>query len=131
MLTAVARRINSQGRNLRCIAQRSSSSFLEPNPTLVGGGGRAEVAEADESGYGRDSQLRKDVRTMGSVLGQVILAHEGEDVVNKVEKLRALAKVWMVLHENELAQTQRVSLNTPCHHSFVLALAPSGRRSRR
>lgn len=39
-----------------------------------------------------DSQLRADVRTMGSLLGQIIKEKHGESIFDGVEKLRNLAK---------------------------------------
>lgn len=41
-----------------------------------------------------DAQLRADVRAVGSILGRIIKSHEGQDVFDKVEKLRGLAKTW-------------------------------------
>jgi phosphoenolpyruvate carboxylase len=42
----------------------------------------------------RDAPLRADVRTMGSLLGQIIQDHHGEVTFDKIEKLRSLAKAW-------------------------------------
>lgn len=39
-----------------------------------------------------DHMLRSDVRTMGNLLGDAISLHHGEDVLEKVEKLRNMAK---------------------------------------
>ncbi|HEY9154552.1 MAG TPA: phosphoenolpyruvate carboxylase, partial [Opitutaceae bacterium] len=38
------------------------------------------------------SQLRSEIRTLGSVLGQVITKLEGQETFETVEKLRTLAK---------------------------------------
>ena len=42
----------------------------------------------------RDAPLRADVRTMGSLLGQIIRDHHGDEIFEKIEDLRALAKKW-------------------------------------
>ena len=42
----------------------------------------------------RDAPLRADVRTMGSLLGQIIQDHHGEVIFDKIEELRGLAKAW-------------------------------------
>jgi phosphoenolpyruvate carboxylase len=42
----------------------------------------------------RDAPLRADVRTMGSLLGQIIRDHHGDAIFEKIEDLRALAKKW-------------------------------------
>mmetsp|Transcript_22955 Transcript_22955/g.49667 ORF Transcript_22955/g.49667 Transcript_22955/m.49667 type:complete len:1032 (-) Transcript_22955:166-3261(-) len=39
-----------------------------------------------------DHMLRSDVRTMGTLLGDAIALHNGEDVLEKVEKMRKMAK---------------------------------------
>ena len=39
-----------------------------------------------------DALLRSDVRTMGTLLGSAISHHEGHDILDKVETLRAMAK---------------------------------------
>ena len=66
----------------------SYSSFFEPDPTLF---------NVRESKLGKpapdDAELRDDVRTMGSLLGNIILKGQGKDIFDKVEKLRHLAKV--------------------------------------
>ena len=40
-----------------------------------------------------DAELRDNVRTMGSLLGNIIQKRQGKDIFDKVEKLRHLAKV--------------------------------------
>ena len=40
-----------------------------------------------------DKQLRADVKTMGTILGNIIKEYEGEEIFNKVETLRQHAKV--------------------------------------
>ena len=44
-----------------------------------------------------DKQLRADVKTMGTILGNIIKEYEGEEVFNKVETLRQHAKVFFFL----------------------------------
>ena len=39
-----------------------------------------------------DHMLRSDVRTMGTLLGDAISLHHGEDILEKVEKMRQMAK---------------------------------------
>ena len=78
-------------------------SFDEPNPSLfqsdrfAGAGLDADVTAddlvADIAAADLDSLLRSDVRTMGSLLGNIIQERNGKDIFDKVEKLRNLAKV--------------------------------------
>lgn len=42
----------------------------------------------------KDAPLRADIRAMGSLLGQIVKAHHGEDIFQKIEELRALSKKW-------------------------------------
>ena len=42
----------------------------------------------------RDAPLRADVRTMGSLLGQIIRDHHGDAIFEKIEEFRGLAKKW-------------------------------------
>ena len=64
-----------------------ASSFFESDPTLIRGNDGPTVSED------KDFHLRTDVRTMGSMLGQVIEENHGKDIFDKIEKLRHLAKV--------------------------------------
>lgn len=75
----------------RPLASGAASSFFEPDPTLF----RGEAPEAlkEEHVLPRDAQLRTDVRAMGSLLGNIIKEYNGEETFDKVEKLRAFAKV--------------------------------------
>jgi len=42
----------------------------------------------------KDAPLRADIRAMGSILGQIVREHHGEDVFQKIEELRGLSKEW-------------------------------------
>lgn len=68
------------------------SSFAEPHPTLF------YSPPVSEEGKGKaedvDAFLRADIRSMGSILGQIIREHEGKDIFDKVERMRGLAKTW-------------------------------------
>jgi hypothetical protein len=78
-------------------------SFDEPNPSLfqsdrfAGAALDADVTGddlvADIAAADLDALLRSDVRTMGSLLGNIIQERNGKDIFDKVEKLRNLAKV--------------------------------------
>lgn len=70
----------------------SYSSFQEPHSLF-------DVTPlsttSDEGGKEhKDAPLRADVRTMGSLLGEIIRDHHGDEIFNKIEELRALAKKW-------------------------------------
>lgn len=74
----------------------SYSSFREP-------GSLFQVTPLDESTddispspviSDRDAPLRADVRTMGSLLGQIIREHHGDAIFEKIEEFRGLAKKW-------------------------------------
>jgi hypothetical protein len=83
-----ARHVVFRPGNLRLVGSvgcRALSSFFEPNPTLF------HVSEKDFAD--KNAPLRDDVRTMGSLLGNVIQERQGKDIFDKVEKLRHLAKV--------------------------------------
>lgn len=66
----------------------SQSSFFESNPTLFSSKGNAASKVAPG-----DAELRDNVRTMGSLLGNIIQKRQGKHIFDKVEKLRHLAKV--------------------------------------
>eukprot|EP00934_Nitzschia_sp_Nitz4_P008805 Nitzschia sp. Nitz4//scaffold367_size14546//6549//9593//NITZ4_008926-RA/size14546-processed-gene-0.8-mRNA-1//-1//CDS//3329549327//8795//frame0 len=68
---------------------RLSSSFAEPGPSLF-----PEIPLSPSSSDDKDVQLRRDIKTMGSMLGKVIAKHEGENTYEKVEAMRLLAKKW-------------------------------------
>lgn len=65
-----------------------SSSFLEP--TLF----HPERVSTPTEELELDVQLRADVKSMGSVLGETIKTYSGEQVFDKVELLRKSAKAW-------------------------------------
>jgi len=62
------------------------SSIAEPNPSLFKGGSNGDAKSV------ADTQLRADVKAMGSLLGQVIQDHHGSEIFDRVEHLRNLAK---------------------------------------
>lgn len=74
----------------------SYSSFDEPHPSLLASSTEPISTTATDAAAAQDTdfQLRKDIRMMGSLLGQVIKDHDGEDIFKKVEDMRALAKKW-------------------------------------
>ena len=53
----------------------------------------------------RDAQLRADVRTMGALLGQIIHDHHGQDIFDKVELMRSLAKSWREAGAGRIPET--------------------------
>lgn len=74
----------------------SYSSFREPG-SLFEVSPLSETADEAASSPimgDRDAPLRADVRTMGSLLGQIIRDHHGDAIFEKIEDLRALAKKW-------------------------------------
>jgi len=92
--------------NLTAVRSLASySSIDEPNPSLFKPGqfeeglvaeGKAAAAAEEEEARKEEmhSQLRSDVRTMGSLLGKIIRDHHGEGIFDGVETLRNLAKKW-------------------------------------
>ena len=78
-------------------------SFDEPNPSLfqsdrfagaaLDADKTADDLVADIAAADLDVLLRSDVRTMGSLLGNIIHERNGKNIFDKVEKLRNLAKV--------------------------------------
>jgi phosphoenolpyruvate carboxylase len=78
----------------------------EPDPTLFMRGSPSALVQQDASAshsnnndnkhnkQDDDAQLRADIRVMGSLLGKVIRQHDGQEMFNKVEHMRALAKDW-------------------------------------
>lgn len=65
------------------------SSLTEP--TLFPAPDAAAVAPGDTI-VDDDRMLRSDVRTMGTLLGEAIALHHGADVLEKVERMRHMAK---------------------------------------
>lgn len=82
--------------------QSSYSSFREPGSlfyaSALGTDDSSKEDPATTTGTStiddRDIPLRADVRTMGSLLGQIIQDHHGVEIFEKIEELRALAKKW-------------------------------------
>eukprot|EP00578_Thalassiosira_sp_NH16_P026819 CAMPEP_0181095118 /NCGR_PEP_ID=MMETSP1071-20121207/10353_1 /TAXON_ID=35127 /ORGANISM="Thalassiosira sp., Strain NH16" /LENGTH=1026 /DNA_ID=CAMNT_0023177487 /DNA_START=142 /DNA_END=3222 /DNA_ORIENTATION=+ len=66
--------------------------FPSANADAAIDGSATVVSSADKNLYD-DAMLRSDVRTMGALLGDAIARHHGEDVLEKVERLRGMAKV--------------------------------------
>jgi len=60
-----------------------------------------------------DKQLRSDVKTMGTMLGKIILQHEGEEIFQKVEFLRSHAKAW-----REAGAGRNPALQAECEEAF-------------
>lgn len=73
----------------------SYSSFREPGSlfelTPLGETSDVQKSQVMED---RDAPLRADVRTMGSLLGQIIRDHHGDAIFEKIEEFRGLAKKW-------------------------------------
>ena len=78
----------------------SYSSFAEPEPTLFTKFPDPNITTstataASNSTVGpENAQLRTDIRVMGSLLGKVIEEHAGKDILEKVERMRSLAKAF-------------------------------------
>src|SRR5437879_13810076 len=62
-------------------------------------------AQADDAA--KDRPLRRDVRSLGALLGRVLVEQVGEDLLNDVERLRKL----LIQHRDQ-AQRQPASLAT-------------------
>ena len=75
----------------RVCALSSQSSFFESNPTLFSSQGKS-VGKVVPG----DAELRDNVRTMGSLLGNIIQKRQGKHIFDKVETLRHLAKVSLM-----------------------------------
>lgn len=80
------------------------SSISEPDPTLFwkakmisSDGDMTSASAAAKSSTvveDTDAQLRSDIRSMGSLLGKIVREHEGEEIFEKIESMRLLAKKW-------------------------------------
>jgi phosphoenolpyruvate carboxylase len=66
------------------------SSFGEPDPSLFSLQQLGSTSKKED----KNAPLRGDIRTMGSMLGKIIVEHEGEDIYEKIETMRKLAKAW-------------------------------------
>ena len=80
------------------------SSIADPHPSLMGGGTAftttddlVSTTDLDDPVIDPNALLRQDMRVMGSLLGKVVQDHEGADIFDKVERMRALAKEWRAL----------------------------------
>jgi phosphoenolpyruvate carboxylase len=82
------------GTSIRSLS--SYSSLREPGSLFEIGGTitPAGTFSLEQAVTDRDAPLRADVRTMGSLLGQIIQDHHGEVIFDKIEELRSLAKAW-------------------------------------
>ena len=77
----------------------SYSSFSEPEPTLhtkfpSSTETTMMTSSTENDTYNTATQLRADIRVMGSLLGKVIQEHSGKDILDKVEQMRSLAKAF-------------------------------------
>jgi phosphoenolpyruvate carboxylase len=72
----------------RCISALSSLN----EPTLFPASSSSEDDMLTNMDGVSTSSLRSDVRTMGALLGDAIALHHGEDILEKVEALRSMAK---------------------------------------
>jgi hypothetical protein len=86
-------------RALSSSSDNQYSSFAEPGSLFSGHlqpvAALSESLTAPTASDGsKDSLLRADIRTMGSLLGHIIREHHGEEIYDKIEELRALAKNW-------------------------------------
>lgn len=84
--------VSSQG--LRFLS--SYSSFREPGSLfeVTPLGEATDYIPKSAAVEDRDAPLRADVRTMGSLLGQIIRDHHGDAIFEKIEEFRGLAKKW-------------------------------------
>ena len=69
--------------------------------SLFGGGDSSSSSSAAASSSGgreetvdHDAPLRADIRAMGTILGQIVKEHHGDEIFAKIEDLRALSKQW-------------------------------------
>eukprot|EP00986_Skeletonema_menzelii_P003735 scaffold1185_cov143-Skeletonema_menzelii.AAC.29 len=69
-----------------------SALSLLNEPTLFTATSSAEDDALSNTDGVSASSLRSDVRTMGTLLGDAIALHHGEDILEKVEALRSMAK---------------------------------------
>lgn len=54
----------------------------------------AEAEAENDDKDKKDTQLRADIRTMGSLLGHIVQDHHGTEIFEKIEELRGLSKKW-------------------------------------
>jgi len=70
----------------------------------------------------KEAPLRRDVRNLGRILGNVIKEQAGEDVFEAVEGLRLLAIAQREGHDVDLSKRAKSSLRDP-QKSFLVARA--------
>lgn len=80
----------------RFFALRSSQRALSSS---LGGGGLSKLQTSGAEGelhstHEQHAMLRSDVKSLGRMLGHAISVHSGDDIFQKVERLRRLAKEW-------------------------------------
>ena len=91
---AAGRQTISSSYTIRSMSSGNAlSSFAEPGSLFDSTAVLPESLMAPD-GADKDAPLRSDIRTMGSVLGHIIQEHHGEEIFEKIESLRALAKNW-------------------------------------
>ena len=96
----------------RCFSALSSLN----EPTLFSANSSAEDDALSNTDGVSASSLRSDVRTMGTLLGDAIALHHGEDILEKVEALRSMAK--------ESRQQQQAEGRLDAMVQFVEKLSP-------
>jgi phosphoenolpyruvate carboxylase len=84
----------SSSYTVRSMSGSALSSFAEPGSLFDSTAVLPESLMAPDGCFDKDAPLRADVRTMGSLLGHIIQEHHGEEIFEKIESLRALAKNW-------------------------------------
>ena len=71
-----------------------------------------------------DHLLRSDVRTMGSLLGEAISSHHGQEILVKVEKMRQMAKESRAAAASTAATTATNSSSTEKNDAAAERLSP-------
>jgi phosphoenolpyruvate carboxylase len=93
---------------IRSMSTSFGSSFAEPgceslfdenknsssSPEAIAAAFTPSEAEAEADDEDKDTQLRADIRTMGSLLGHIVQDHHGTEIFEKIEELRGLSKKW-------------------------------------
>jgi phosphoenolpyruvate carboxylase len=89
---------------IRSMTTSLGSSFAEPGCESLFEGESGSSASGPESiaaftpseatDEDKDTQLRADIRTMGSLLGHIVQDHHGTEIFEKIEELRGLSKKW-------------------------------------
>ena len=92
----VTRRYQSTGIPTGLSSLSEPGVNLFPTVTPVAGDINDDTPLPDSPRWDDDDQhreLRADIRAMGHMLGQVIKRYQGQDIFDKVETMRSLAKV--------------------------------------